>query len=218
MLIWEMIAHQRRQLAHLLDDFDEAQWRTPSLCADWTVREVVGHLITPFAWGTAKFLRRFVVGGCNFHKTMSQAAKQLAQCPTSTLVGTLRAHAETRFAPPGLGPEASLIDIVMHTQDICRPLGIPQSVDGDRARRILDFLVSRKARVIKAWVLTDPSWVAGLRLAPDDLDWVWGEGSEVRGTAEAVMMVLGGRTAVLDELTGAGVAQLRARLAARRRP
>ena len=157
MLIWEMIAHQRRQLAHLLDDFDEAQWRTPSLCADWTVREVVGHLITPFAWGTAKFLRRFVVGGCNFHKTMSQAAKQLAQRPTSTLVGTLRAHAETRFAPPGLGPEASLIDIVMHTQDICRPLGIPQSVDGDRARRILDFLVSRKARVIKAWVLTDPS-------------------------------------------------------------
>ena len=78
MLIWEMIAHQRRQLAHLLDDFDEAQWRTPSLCADWTVREVVGHLITPFAWGTAKFLRRFVVGGCNVHKTMSQAAKQLA--------------------------------------------------------------------------------------------------------------------------------------------
>ena len=80
----------------------------------------------------------------------------------------------------------------MHTQDICRPLGIPQSVDGDRARRILDFLVSRKARVIKAWVLTDPRWVTGLRLAPDDLDWVWGEGAEVRGTAEAVMMVLGG--------------------------
>ena len=175
------------QLAHLLDDFDEAQWRTPSLCADWTVREVVGHLITPFAWGTTKFLRRFVVGGCNVHKTMSQAAKQLAQRPTSTLVGTLRAHAETRLAPPGLGPEASLIDIVMHTQDICRPLGIPQSVDGDRARCILDFLVSWHG--YKAWVLTDPRWIAGLRLAPDDLDWVWG-GAEVRGTAAAVMMLL----------------------------
>jgi len=144
---------------------------------------------------------------------MSQAAKQLAQRPTSALVGTLRAHAETRWTPPRLGPEAPLTDIVIHTQDICRPLGIPQSLDGERARCILDFLVSRKARVI-----TDPAWIAGLRLAPDDLDWVWGEGLEVRGTAEAVIMVLGGRTAVLDELTGAGVAQLRARLAARRRP
>jgi len=213
MLIWEMIAHQRRHLADLLDNLDEAQWRTPSLCADWTVREVVGHLITPFAWGTAKFLLRFIIGGFNFDKTMSQAAKQLAQRPTSALVGTLRAHAETRWTPPGLGPEAPLTDIVIHTQDICRPLGIPQSVDGERARRILDFLVSRKARVI-----TDPTWIAGLRLAPDDLDWVWGAGPEVRGRAEAVMMALGGRTAVLDELTGAGVAQLRARFAARRRP
>jgi len=213
MLIWEMIAHQRRHLADLLDNLDEAQWRTPSLCADWTVREVVGHLITPFAWGTVKFLLRLIVGGFNFDATMSQAAKQLAQRPTSALVGTIRAHAETRWTPPGLGPEAPLTDIVMHTQDICRPLGISQSVDGERARRILDFLVSRKARVI-----TDPAWIAGLRLAPDDLDWVWGEGPEVRGTAEAVMMALGGRTAVLDELTGAGVAQLRARFATRRRP
>jgi uncharacterized protein (TIGR03083 family) len=170
-LIWEMIAQQRRQLADLLDDLDEAQWRTPSLCADWTVREVVGHLITPFAWGTAKFLLRLVVGGFNFDKTMSQAAKQLAQRPTSALVGTLRAHAETRWTPPGLGPEAPLANIVIHTQDICRPLGIMQSVDGEGARRILDFLVSRKARVI-----TDPTWIAGLRVAPNDLDWVWGRG------------------------------------------
>jgi len=107
---------------------------------------------------------------------MSQAAKQLAQRPTDALVGTLRAHAETRWTPPGLGPEAPLTDIVMHTQDICRPLGIPQRVDGERARPILDFLVSRQARVI-----TDPAWIAGLRLVPDDLNWVWGEGPEVQG-------------------------------------
>jgi hypothetical protein len=83
----------------------------------------------------------------------------------------------------------------------------------ERARRIPDFLVSRKAPVS-----TDPTWIAGLPLASNDLDEVWGEGPEIRGTAEAVMMVLGGRTTVLDELTGASVAQLRARLAARRRP
>jgi hypothetical protein len=115
--------------------------------------------------------------------------------------------------PARLGPRSPLTDIVIHTQDICHPLGILQSVDGERARRILDFLVIRKAQVI-----TDPTWIAGLRLASNDLDGVWGEGPEIRGTAEAVMMVLGGRTTVLNELTGDSVAQLRARLAARRRP
>src|SRR5262249_49987746 len=132
---------------------------------------------------------------------------------TDALVGTLRAHAETRWTPPGLGPEAPLTDIVMHTQDICRPLGIPQRVDGERARPILDFLVSRQARVI-----TDPTWITGLRLAPDDLDWVWGAGPEVRGTAEAVVVALGGRGGGVDELTGAGADQLRARFAARQQP
>jgi len=46
----------------------------------------------------------------------------------------------------------------------------------------------------------------------DDLDWPHGHGPEVRGAAEALMLVLTRRPVGPDELTGAGVAQLYARL------
>ncbi len=205
--IWDMIADQRLQLAARLDGLKAAQWQTPSLCPDWSIREVVGHLITPFELGTLGLLLRFVGNRFNFDRTVFKAAKQLAQRPMPALVRTLRANAETRWTPPGLGPEAPLTDIVMHTQDICRPLGIRQTIDGDRARRILDVLVSGKVRLV-----ADPSWIDGLRLAPTDLDWSWGTGPEVQGTAAAVLMAIGGRPDFLDDLSGDGVDLLRTRL------
>ncbi|MDH3601096.1 MAG: maleylpyruvate isomerase family mycothiol-dependent enzyme [Candidatus Tectomicrobia bacterium] len=208
MTIWEMTADQRRQLADLLDDLDEAQWNTPSLCTEWTVREVVGHLVTPFALGTAKMLLRIALNGFNFNKMISKTAKEFAQRPTSELVSTLRANAESQWTPPGLGPEAPLGDVVMHTQDICRPLGIEPMVDADKARIILDMLVSRKGKAF-----TNSAWIAGLRLAPNDLDWSWGDGPEISGTAEAIIMSLGGRTAAFADLSGAGADEFRDRVA-----
>ena len=208
--IWDMIAEQRHQLTVILDDLDETQWQTQSLCPDWTVREVAGHLITPFELGTARLLLRLVGNRFNFNQTMSKAAKQLAQRPTRELVGTLRANAESHWTPPGLGPEAPLTDIVMHTQDICYPLGIQQPIEAERARRILDLLTSGKVRII-----ADPTWIDGLRLAPTDLDWAWGEGPEIKGTAAAVLMAIGGRPGVLDDLSGDGADELRRRLANR---
>ena len=52
---------------------------------------------------------------------------------------------------------------------------------------------------------------AGLRFEATDLDWAWGSGPLVRGTAEAVMLALTGRRVVLPELDGDGVAELHGR-------
>lgn len=208
MSIWEQTADQRRQLAALLDGLDETQWHTPSLCTEWTVREVVGHLVTPFEFGTAKMLLRIALNGFNFDKTISKTAKELARRPTSELVSTLRANAASQWAPPGLGPEAPFGDVVMHTQDICRPLGIEPLIDAAKARLLLDVLVSRKGKTF-----TKPAWIAGLRLAPNDLDWSWGDGPEISGTAEAIIMSLGGRTAAFAGLSGPGADEFRARAA-----
>ena len=53
--------------------------------------------------------------------------------------------------------------------------------------------------------------IAGLRLVATDIEWEHGEGPEVRGTGEALLMTVCGRARLLDELTGEGVARLRAR-------
>jgi hypothetical protein len=57
----------------------------------------------------------------------------------------------------------------MHTLDICHPLHIPHTIEPERLRHALNFLVSRKSRVF-----TKSDRIAGLHLVPDDLEWSWG--------------------------------------------
>ena len=206
--IWDMIADQRRQLAAVFDSLDASQWLTPSLCEGWTMRDIAGHLISPHEMGTAKMLLHFVGCGFNFDKMVDKVARQFAQRPTNELVHLLRAHAESRWTPPGLGPEAPFGDIVVHTQDVCRGLGIEPVLDRDKARCMLDVLVGPKGKIFGK-----PTSIAGLRLAPTDLDCRWGDGPEVRGTAEAIIMAYCGRPAALNDLSGEGAEVLRLRLA-----
>jgi uncharacterized protein (TIGR03083 family) len=97
-----------------------------------------------------------------------------------------------------------LTDLLIHGQDIRRPLGLTREFEAHRLRAALDFLASKRAH---------PGFVprgrlAGLRLRATDLDWTSGEGAEVSGPGEALMMAMAGRQVALAELTGAGVAEL----------
>ena len=42
--VWTVIDDQRRGLAGLLDELSDDEWRRPSLCPGWTVRDVAAHL------------------------------------------------------------------------------------------------------------------------------------------------------------------------------
>jgi len=39
------IADERRRVANLVDSLSPEQLATPSLCGDWTVKQVAGHLL-----------------------------------------------------------------------------------------------------------------------------------------------------------------------------
>jgi hypothetical protein len=56
--------------------------------------------------------------------------------------------------------------------------------------------------------------VTGLRLVATDVHWSHGEGPEVSGTGEAILLAATGRPAALGELRGAGLETLSARVAA----
>lgn len=53
---------------------------------------------------------------------------------------------------------------------------------------------------------------SGLRFVATDVDHAVGAGAEVRGPGEALVLVMSGRPASLDELDGDGVATLRGRI------
>jgi uncharacterized protein (TIGR03083 family) len=47
-------AEERRRIADLIDDSDDVQLATPSLCAGWDVKTVAAHLLSFLADGTVK--------------------------------------------------------------------------------------------------------------------------------------------------------------------
>jgi uncharacterized protein (TIGR03083 family) len=202
-----MIADERIGLADELADLTDAQWATPSLCAGWTVRNVVVHLLMPFHVSLPSMLWKMATNGFDLDKVSDKFAKSDTR-PERELLDDLRANADHHFSPPGFGPEAPLTDLVVHGQDIRRPLGLAHRIPDDHARVVLDMLVTPKAS--KAFA--KKGLLTGLRLEVDELHWSYGSGQVVAGGAEPVIMTLAGRTALLDDLSGPGLDELRRRL------
>lgn len=202
-----MIAAGRRRTADLLEKLTPDQLRTPSLCGEWTVHEVAGHLAAPFASPPRDLLPLLLRSGLRLHVANARLAARVAQRPATELARVLRDNAEHPFSGPIVGHFGQLTDLQVHGQDIRRPLGLGHELDPAAVRVSLDFLMSRRAiGFVKRGRL------AGLRFVANDLDWAAGHGAEVHGTAEALMLAVTGRAVVLDELTGDGVPLLRQRL------
>lgn len=205
--MFELIAVERRATADLLDSLTDGQWESASDCAGWRVRQVVAHLVMPFSLSIPKMVVKLAARRFDFDRLADEWARNDRRS-NAELVAVLRANAEHRFTPPGLGPEAPLTDIVVHTQDIARPLGIDRRVPDEASGVILDFLVSAKAtRGFLPKGLTD-----GLAITATDTGWRSGSGAAVTGTAVTLIRALTGRRQAFEGLHGSGVDVLRSRL------
>jgi uncharacterized protein (TIGR03083 family) len=203
------IESERLSLANFLDDLEEAEWAAPSLCRDWTVREVVAHLTIP----TRTSLPGMVVGMLkargDFHRmTFNSARARAAAFTPAQLTQQLRDTAGSARRMPGSGPMAPLIDILVHGQDIARPLGRPRPMPAEPATAALEF-------VAEVAFYGGPEHLAGLTLLSTDTGQTLGDGpDQVRGTTDDLLLVATGRPAGLAGLSGAGVAGLSSRLPA----
>jgi len=100
----------------------------------------------------------------------------------------------------------------VHALDVRRPLGDVRVLPPEAFRRAADFCA--RAPFPSSMLLGGAvsRRLAGLRLVATDQDWATGEGAEVRGSGEAVLLVLSGRPVRPGELTGPGAATLEDRL------
>lgn len=201
------VAEGRRALAGTLAELDDAQWASPSLCGDWDVHTVAAHLTSGWNVGAGSFLWLMIRHG-GFHGANEALTARLAARSHEAVVADLRDHADERFTPPGHGPEMPLTDVVVHGLDMLRPLGLDRPPTPDAGRCVLDFLVTPKARKVVQAAATD-----GVTLQATDLDWAHGQGPEVTGTANDLLLVLAGRPAGLAGLRGDGADDLRRRMA-----
>ena len=203
-----MAASERRRLADDLDDMSDTQWTTASLCAGWRVRDVVAHLVWPTETSLPKMLLKVATKGFSFDRLSDQVARG-DERNHQQLASALRANADSRFKPPGMGPQAPLTDVVVHGLDIRWPLALGRGIPETPARVVLDFLLSPKAT--KGFV--KKGLVEGLRFETSDVEWARGSGGTVRGSAAVLMLALAGRDAALDELVGDGANEFRRRCA-----
>ena len=101
-----------------------------------------------------------------------------------------------------------LTDHLIHQQDIRRPLGLPREIPAERLVAALDALPTIGG------FLQSKKKAAGLRFVASDVDWSYGDGPEVRGPAESLVLVMSGRPAGLDLLEGEGLPEMQRRIKA----
>jgi uncharacterized protein (TIGR03083 family) len=208
--VWQAIDAQRRSLADLLDDLSADEWRQQSLCAGWTVRDVAAHL-TLQQLGLADMLAMMVKWRGNVDQAIHDwACRRAMALSTERIIAEIRGMIGSRRHNVGVTYLETLIDILVHGQDIAIPLGrrhdMPAAAAAVAASRVLTM----------RWPPPQPSArkVAGFRLTATDTPWSAGEGPQVHGPMAALLLVSAGRLVALPQLSGAGAADLGARLSA----
>jgi uncharacterized protein (TIGR03083 family) len=202
---WDLIHAERQRLIDDLQPLTEEQWRTPSLCPEWTVHQALAHVVALTKQTPPKFFGKFAASGFQFNK---MAAKDIARegsgTPAQTLA-ELAAHIGDTTAPPG--PVDSWIgEMVVHGADIRRPLGISYSPPVATTRQVADFYKNSNL------LIGAKNRIAGVRLVATDTDWSHGTGPEVRGPILSLVQAMTGRAIALSDLTGDGVAALSAKM------
>ncbi|MGA8845663.1 MAG: maleylpyruvate isomerase family mycothiol-dependent enzyme [Nocardioides sp.] len=197
---------ENARLVSTLDELDEARWSAPSLCDGWQVRHVVTHLLMPYELSVPRFLLKMTLARFDFDTLAARWPHQETRS-REQLLSALRATPRQRFGVPGSPPEAPLSHLVIHAEDIYRPLGLPRGPSAAAAKVVLDQQTSPRFRKTVPKGLLD-----GLAYRATDTDWSFGTGRGVTGPAAALITTLAGRTAALDELAGTGADDVRARL------
>ena len=199
-------AANRRLLADFFDGLDHAQLRTQSLCPAWTVRDVLGHLVASMTGSVGGLLVDVVRAGGSVNRANAAMARRTARRPVAELTAVLRERADEHGAAPGVGPKGQLADGCLHLRDCARPLGLADDVSLDDWQMLLEWLPGGVTGLVPKRRMD------GLALRATDQDWSWGSGPELAGPSEALAMAVAGRSVALDDLAGAGVGTLRARL------
>jgi uncharacterized protein (TIGR03083 family) len=201
---WKMIQQEREACADMLEALSPAQWEAATWCKGWNVRHVAAHLIASTRQSPAVFFGGLAKAGFSFNKMVDAAATSIGAADTTSLVAEMRASALRRNHPPG-PVTAMLGEMVVHGEDIRRPLGLSREYPEETLVTLAEFyrrsnlLIGAKRRI------------AGLGLKATDATWAAGEGPEVNGPLASLLVAMTGRREAYADLSGPGVATLTAR-------
>jgi len=204
--VWPTIHAERTALADELASLNEEQWRTPSLCSGWSVRDVLAHMTATAKMTPPKFFGKLIAVGFRFDRFFAREIERENDAGSATdVLSEFRRVSSRTSAPPG--PRVTWLgETIVHAEDIRRPLGIAPSYPMDALVPVADF--SKGSNLL----MGAKQRIAGLTLAATDTTWSTGSGPVVSGPMQSLLLALTGRPVTLDELSGDGLNTLRGRL------
>jgi uncharacterized protein (TIGR03083 family) len=202
---WPLIRAERVALIADLEPVTDAQWSTPSLCAGWSVRDVLAHMTTTAKMTPGRFVGRLAGSGFRFNAFNAKGVQDEQGATPADALARFKAQLDRTTSPPG-PIDAMVAEIVIHSQDIRRPLGIAHTYQPDALTLVGDFVIKGNL------LLGGKRRAAGLTLTATDVDWSRGAGPEVKGPLPSIILALTGRKAGLSDLTGDGLATLTGRI------
>jgi uncharacterized protein (TIGR03083 family) len=201
---WTTIHAERSSLAGDLSGLADDRWSTTSLCSEWTVQQVVAHLTATAKMSPVRFFTKFAGAGFVFRKFNDNGVRdETLETPAATLQG-FRSAAGNASAPPGPA-DTPLGEVLVHAEDIRRPLGISHTYPQAAVEQAARFYASSTP------IIHGKGRVAGLTLKPTDAGWSIGSGPVVEGPALSLLLAITRRRAALADLQGPGLDELRGR-------
>jgi uncharacterized protein (TIGR03083 family) len=189
----DLVRTERLAFIDLLKNLTEDQWHTPSLCSAWTVENVAAHLAWAPVAGPLEMGPAALRVGFRTNRLIADSAVRWTARGRPAILDQLRKNVESDARPLGMPPVAALTDAVVHGLDVRVPLGLHRDVDPEAFRLIADWTVGSR------WPMTIPvggsvrKRLRGTRLVATDADWDWGEGAELRGPTDRILLRLLGR-------------------------
>ena len=195
---WQHIHAERAFMADTLAGLTQEQWSMSSWCTGWSIQQTAGHILAAAEQTPTNFYKRLISAGFKFDVFTDRDAKHLGALGPEELVRRLRARTSTTNRPPA-PVMAMLGEIIVHGEDIRRPLGLSHHAPQVALRAVADswknsnLLIGSKRRI------------AGVRLRATDSDWVHGDGPEVSGELNSLILAMTGRKGSHHELEGDGL-------------
>lgn len=203
--IWSTIHAERRALADDLANLTDAQWQTPSLCDRWSVRDVLAHMTGTAVVTFPTFAVGLIGSGLRIDTMFDRIIARYTTGPPADTLAAFEAHMGSTTAPVPGSKKPWLGEVLVHSEDIRRPLGIAHTYSADALAEIADF--RRKSSLSGS-----KKRAAGLTFRATDAGWSSGEGPEVTGPGVSLLLAISGRAVALADLSGPGLATLQGRM------